>query len=68
MIGERDPWDKLLDKLAEMGATATGSIVLGHPKTIEAYRHQVGYLEAVSEVKEEIKKILHIQPNSFTER
>ncbi len=57
MIGETDPWDKLAKKLLQMEKDTRDAVLSGRPKTIEDYREEVGYLRAVTELKDEIGNI-----------
>ena len=68
MIGERDPWQRLTEKLATMDNDTRDEILSGRPKTLEAYREQVGYLKAVTEISSEIAAIFQSRNNSFVER
>lgn len=61
MIGETDPWDKLAAKLIEMERDTKLAVLTGRPRTLEAYREEVGYLRAVTEIREEIGKIFNFQ-------
>lgn len=67
MIGEKDPWDTLAEKLIRMDTEAKKAVIQGQPQTYEAYREEVGYLRAVAEIRECITEMFKRKP-SFTER
>jgi hypothetical protein len=68
MIGEKDPWDILSAKLIEMRGESSQAVLHGQPKTLEAYREEVGYLRAVEEVIETVKEIFKPKTSEFVER